>query len=157
MSRLHGDALNNPLRPNNQILPARGQWLAWTPTITQLGVVTFTNNYSRYNRVGRRIECSFSLTVTGAGTGANNVIIGGLPATAASSGVLCGTGEIADISAPQAFPSAVILASTTTAAFRAIAAIALTNPLLGTSNFTAALAAGDLLNGTFVYEAAADI
>lgn len=55
--------------------------LDWTPTITQGVDVTFTNEYSKYQRIGNIIYAWFSGIVTSAGTTANDVIVGGLPGT----------------------------------------------------------------------------
>lgn len=57
-----------------------GIWTDWTPTVTQSGSVTVTVSYARYFTDGKKVDLIASLAVTGTGTIANPVVIGGLPA-----------------------------------------------------------------------------
>lgn len=140
----------------NTIGPVHGALTTWTPTITQSASVTFTNTYSRYIRVGRLVTGWFNLAVTSAGTISNAVIIG-LPLTAASSGVSVGVGEITDVSAGQKYAGRLYLGSTTTLDLRSGGTTgAPLDNRLGISNFVAALASGDFIEGTFSYEISAD-
>jgi hypothetical protein len=128
-----------------------GAWTSWTPTVTQSGSVTVTNTRSRYARYGRTIHFTLNLAVTGSGTGSNDVSVS-LPATAASSGELIGTGYIYDSSAVAGYKGISYLASTT-----AVKILPNNNNgagAMGNSEFTAGLASGDqiVINGT--YEAA---
>lgn len=136
--------------------PVSGPLTTWTPTVTQLGSVTVTNTYSRYQRTGRKIECWFNVSVTGSGTAANIIVIGGLPFTAAQAVMICGVGLVADVSASINYPGFCLLETTTTLTY--VASEVSTTPAqrLGNQSFTAALASGDILSGTFTYEAAAD-
>lgn len=134
--------------------PVYGQLPSWTPTVTQLGSVTVTNTSSTYQRTGRLLTCRFNVSVTGSGTGANAVIIGGLPATAAVSTLVLGTAVLSDTSATLNYPALVFQESTTTLALLYTAVFA--NPRLGISAFSAGLASGDVIYGTFTYEAAGD-
>lgn len=69
----------------------------WTPSITQSVGVTFTNNYSKYQRIGNVVFVWFNASITSAGTGNNDIIIGGLPINnAAPSGSPIGTAFIND-------------------------------------------------------------
>lgn len=135
--------------------PVHGALTDWTPTITQLGSVTFVDTYSRYQRIGRRIECWFRLDVTGSGTSGNPVVIGGLPATAATSALMCGYGEAFDSDDTAKYGCGLYLASTTTVDFRVSALTQDTDNRLGVVGITQ-LAVNDVLTGSFSYEAAAD-
>jgi hypothetical protein len=137
------------------ISPAYGALTSWTPTVTQSGPVTVTVTYARYQRIGRKVKCWFKLDVTGSGTAANAVIIGGLPFTAASSGFVVGAGEINDVSVPSRFGALLFLGSTTTIEFHSVGSTANDNRL-GVTSFTAGLASGDIVDGCFEYEAASD-
>jgi hypothetical protein len=128
--------------------PVHGALTTWTPAVTQTGSVTVTNNYSTYQRVGRMITGSFSLNVTGSGSGGVACTIGAIPATAASTSPLIGRIGYYDLSATQTYDGWLYLASTTTFG--------------GTANVGAVLASGinlangDKLDGFFSYEAAGD-
>jgi len=103
-------------------------------------------------RIGRLIIGTVILTCTGAGTGANNVVVG-LPVTARTiSNEAIGTMAIRDTSATTWYSGTLVGISTSTAVG---VANAQANPL-GQSSFTAALASGDLVTFEFHYEAAAD-
>jgi len=52
----------------------------WTPTVTQSGAVAVTVDNARYTRIGNLVSTRVSLTVTGAGTGGNVIVIAGQPA-----------------------------------------------------------------------------
>lgn len=137
--------------------PVHGALTSWTPTITQSGSVTCTVSRATYMRIGRQVDCQMYLSVTGAGTGANAVIIGGLPFTAvASNVVMTGSGFLLDSNTGFYNPWIAAAESTTTVALWASAASAATNPRLGVTGFTAALAAGDLIVGGFSFECASD-
>ena len=55
----------------------------WTPTITQSGDVTFTNNGAKYSVENGIAFLTASMTITGTGTTANAVIIAGWPTSIA--------------------------------------------------------------------------
>jgi hypothetical protein len=128
--------------------PVHGQLTSWTPTVTQTGSVTVTNNYSRYHRQGRLITGWFSLTVTGSGSGTANIVIGAIPATAASTSPVIGQMRFYNASGPSTTVAWIYLASTTTFG--------------GTTNVGVDigsldnLANTDKLDGFFFYEAASD-
>jgi hypothetical protein len=135
--------------------PVNGVLTSWTPTITQSVSVTFTNNYARYIRIGRLIQGWFQLSVTGAGTAANAIIVGGLPATSIASSITVGTAEIADVSASLRYSGiCTYMESTTTLSFRGFSIAA--DNRMGVAGMTAGLAAGDTVSGCFCYEAASD-
>jgi hypothetical protein len=128
--------------------PLWGALTSWTPTVTQTGSVTVTNNYSRYIRIGRLIAGWFSLTVTGSGSGSANIVIGAIPATAASTSPVIGQMRFYNASGPSTTVAWIYLASTTTFG--------------GTTNVGVDigsldnLANTDKLDGFFFYEAASD-
>lgn len=138
--------------------PVQGALTSWTPTVTQSGSVTVTVAYGKYLRIGRMIFAQCVLGVTGSGTGANDVVIGSLPATAATNSPLfpVGTGVINDSSATPpaggtAYPGFAVLASTTT-----VKIMGTNGGILGSTLFTAGLASGDTISASIAYEAAAD-
>lgn len=129
-------------------------WTTYTPTLTQLGAVTKTVTYGKYQRVGRLVFVQVFLSCTGSGTAANAVTVS-LPVTAAFGGASpqeCGTGFIFDTSAGAGFTGqAIIYPSTSVMSFRSAATPA---QLLGVAGFTAALASGDQVSASIFYEAA---
>jgi hypothetical protein len=139
---------------NTYLMGEGGAWTSFTPTVTQSGSVTVTNTRSTYARYGRTIHFSINLDVQTSGTGSNDIVIGGLPATAAAADMVVGTGRVYDASSGgfgvdhfgQAY-----LASTTTIRLRP-AANSLGN--LGSVAFTAGLANGDKISLSGTYEAA---
>lgn len=127
-------------------------WTAYTPTLTQLGAVTKTVTYAKYQRVGRIIIAQVQLAITGAGTAANAVSLS-LPVTAAAAGsMIVGVGQIYDASVNAGFKGLAYLNTTTTCL------LAPTNTTtagaLGGDTFTAALASGDSYSVSLTYEAA---
>jgi hypothetical protein len=130
-----------------------GAWTTWTPTLTQSGAVTATVTHAVYGRWGRLIIANFRLAVTGAGTGGNAVTVS-LPVTAARANMMVGTGSVFDTSASLGYSGNVFLPSTTTMDYRQQGTGTATDNRIGVAGFTAALAAGDGIDGFFMYEAA---
>ena len=64
----------------------------WTPTVTQSGSVAVTINSARYRISGKLCHVQARLSVTGAGTAGNGIVIGGQPSAiqAISTEVLIG-------------------------------------------------------------------
>jgi hypothetical protein len=93
--------------------------------------------------------------VTGTGTGANVVTIS-LPVTMLTAmndaNIHLGSGHIFDVSASTKYRGWVVPASTTTV--KLLTAHSTTDGLLGTTDFTAALASGDTVSVSGWYEAA---
>lgn len=137
-----------------------GALTVWTPTITQSAGVTFTTTFAHYVRMGRWIIGWFNLAVTGPGTAANAIIIGGIPTTAAAAmvGTMLGAGELLDASAATKYGFNVALESATTFSLRQQPTTAQTDNRYGISGtvFGLALASGDNITGCFQYEASAD-
>jgi hypothetical protein len=137
-----------------QLVPAAwlAAWTSYTPTLTQSGAVTKTVTYAKYIQMGKTVIANVILTCTGAGSAANSVIVG-LPVTAAqSASQLIGTAELFDADAALAYRAMVMIASTTTVFLRP--ANSTVSNVLGNTSFTAALASGDVITLTIMYEAA---
>jgi hypothetical protein len=128
-----------------------GAWSSWTPTVTQSFGVTVTNTRSRFARYGRTIHFSLDVEVTGTGTGSNAVVIS-LPVTAAAGSGIIGYGALFDASATADFRAIATLASTTT--MHLMPAMSAVATVLGLVEFTAGLAASDLIRVSGTYEAA---
>lgn len=90
-------------------------WTDWTPTVTQSGAVTVTVNEAKYAVIGKVLHLYAKLTVTGPGTGANAIVIGGLPIALAYGGVdtAIGTGVVVDTGTAN-YTGALVAASVTT-------------------------------------------
>lgn len=148
----------------DRITPTLGGLTAWTTiTITQLGSVPGTINSSgtRYQRIGRTVNCWFYVTAAGSGTASNVIVIGGLPfAPAVSAYNIVGVGHINDASTGNLIHPAHLVIPTGTSTLHmwssSIAGVAA--PALGTTagGYSAALASGDVITGQFTYEANAD-
>lgn len=138
------------------ISPVPGALLSWTPSIVQGVSVTTTNTQSHYMRIGRWVQGFFFVTVTGAGTASNTVEIQNLPATANAAGNLpIGSGMIIDVSANIPYTGVLVLPSAGSMNIRNQTA-GLVESRLGAVQFTAGLASGDQIMGTFAFEANAD-
>lgn len=131
-----------------------GAWVSWTPVVTQGGSTpTISNTRSRRWRAGRLIVVEFNLAITSAGSAGNEVEMT-IPITAASSTFAVGIGEFYDLSGTAKYPVQIYLADTTHVDFRLMTAGAAADNRLGKLTYTGALANGDLLGGTFMYESA---
>jgi hypothetical protein len=128
-----------------------GAWATYIPTLTQSGAVTKTVNAARYMKVGRHIVAQVFLTVTGAGTGGNAILVG-LPETAVSA-LAFGSGYLLDASGGL-FYAGVAYPSSTTAAGILIGNGAGVANVAGIAGFTGALASGDVIGMNFSYESA---
>lgn len=134
--------------------PVHGALTTYVPTLTQSGAVTKTVTYASYTRFGRWVMGSVRLDVTGAGS-ASNAITVSTPVTALSGTVVVGSGYWNDASAAPLVGLCALLTTTTFGIYTASASIL--TPLGSTSSAsTAALASGDIINLSFMYEAAAD-
>ena len=124
---------------------------SWTPTITQSGTVTKTVNYATYQRSGSWVSIVAGMTMTGAGTAANAIIVGNLPIAIANftSGLTpIGTGLIQDISV-AAYQGFCIPVSTTSFA---TVSVVTTSSIGAAPSF--ALASGDIVTFTIHYQVA---
>jgi hypothetical protein len=140
---------------DNTALPAAtlnrigAAWETWSPTVTQLGNVTVTNNGSRYGRVQQIVVAHTYLTVTGTGTAGNNVRVS-LPITAQTIDRIITQGFIYDASANQMYAITGFADTTTTCIFywtNASSSAWGNAPSIG-------LAVNDQIRLQFMYEAA---
>lgn len=142
--------LNTYLSDNTQYLYdlLHTAWTSYTPTLTQSGAVSKTVTRARYIQIGKTVIFAVDLACTGSGTGGNAVQIG-LPVTAAASGTTpCGSGWIFDTSTSTNYKGIAYQLSTS------VVALVGNGGVLGASEFTAALASGDAVRVSGIYEAA---
>jgi hypothetical protein len=126
-------------------------WETWTPTLTQSATVTFTNTSSRYMRIQKLVIAQTYLTVSGAGTAGQNVLVG-LPVTAQNaSGQIAGYGWLYDASTTTVYN--VIAYMTATTSVSLMYTPNATGGAFG-SNPAVTLGASDQVRLSFVYEAA---
>lgn len=126
-------------------------WTAWVPTVTQSGAVAVTVTHAAYTKVGRTVTISAEVSVTGTGTAANPVVIGGLPFPAAiTSYQAIGVANLYDNSAGDDL-TGVLTFNSSNNTLRMLSTRA--NGLLGNSSFTAALANLDNITFQGTYEA----
>ena len=129
-----------------------GGWTSYTPTFAQ-GVSTNINktlNYAKFLKIGRLVMGQVSLTSSGAGTSGSAVTLT-LPATAATSGIIIGTGVY--LRPATANYHASVWANTTTTLAMVTAFAAPSNAYYGASP-AVAVAGSDEMRVTFMYEAA---
>ena len=126
-----------------------GAWTAWTPTVSQPTTVAATVNAATYTQLGKLVIASFSVSITGTGTGGNAVVVS-LPVTAARADDHCGSVRIYDASVSTSYLGIAWLQTTTTMRFRGDWSGS------GAWGFipNVGLAASDSIIGTLVYEAA---
>jgi hypothetical protein len=138
---------------NTYLTHTGGAWNSYTPVVVQGATPTLAVNSARWHRTGRLITCQVVLTITSAGTAANNVTIS-LPVTAFSTSVFSvyGYGTITDASATTSYGGPVRFSTTTTLSIMNGAYPI--DGILGSSGFTAALANNDIIAFTAQYEAA---
>lgn len=124
-------------------------WAPWAPVLAQDSVVTATVTSAGYQMVGKAVFADCQLTVTGTGSATNYVAVS-LPVPAA--GTVNGSLVLFDTSAATYYTG--VLTPESPSSVKA-AQSAATGFLGATgSGFTAALAAGDTVTLTVVYEAA---
>jgi hypothetical protein len=124
-------------------------WTSYTPTLTQSATVTKTVTYAKYQRAGRMITALVDLSVTGAGTAANDILIG-LPVAASAASLTIGVGVVYDSSATAFYKGTAELSTTTTVKLNSVHVTTL--GALGSTSMTAALAAADLVRMSVTYE-----
>lgn len=134
---------------------ASSGWTSFTPTLTQSSAVTKTVTYAKYEKIGRFVAMVVRLDVTGTGT-ANSAVTVSPPFTAAAANdIPLGTGYIYDASSGSPFAPAIVSFSTTTA-LHFIDTTASASVYLGQTGtiFSSALASGDVISISALYEAA---
>jgi hypothetical protein len=129
-----------------------GAWTDWTPTVTQSGAVTRNILRAKYTKIGRIVHIMGNVSITGPGTAANQVVIGGLPVLASTSGFQrIGVAGLFDSSANDDFTGILRFANTNNT-LNMLSTRA--NGTLGSTSFTAALAGGDAIEFSGTYESA---
>jgi hypothetical protein len=131
----------------------------WTPTVHQnTGDIAHTTTHATWSRTGRLITARFVIALTAAGAANTEILMGfaGLPASRFTVGAI-GQGYFYDASTGFYYPFIATLVTSTTFGLMDTN-IAGVEPRLGKtgSNFTTALASGDLVSGTFCYESNTD-
>lgn len=130
------------------------EWVPWYPVVTQLGVVAATINEARYMQQGKEVVAEWDVVVTGTGTTANAITVSlPIPPFFQPTGVgrHIGVMFIYRLSATTRYNgNAELQGNTGTVGLSYDQASA---SLVGVAP-AFALAAGDLLRGTAVYEAA---
>lgn len=135
---------------NTYLMHEGGAWTTWTPTLTQSGAVTKTVTRASYARIGRTIIGNLLLSCTGAGTAANPILVGFPVAAVGSNNVPVGSGAVYDSSVLTMYPGVAVFNSSTT---MGIFGRTTAGALLGQGDMTAALASGDQVFISFMYEA----
>lgn len=125
----------------NDVSAATGAWTSFTPTLTQSATVTKTTNHAKYIVLGKWMSVVVDMTVTGAGT-ANNAIVIGLPVAIPLTQYAIGSGFVYDSSAAGFYTGVAVVNTTTTINIMPGQGLL---GLLGATNgqMTAALATGD--------------
>jgi len=123
-------------------------WTTFTPTVTQSTTVTTSTANGRYVQIGKLVIGSIDITMSGAGTGGNSIIIGALPVAAFTTSMTIGAGTYLQAGGTR-YVLGLSMASTTTFGFYTHT---------GTGNFgvnpAVTCANTDILRATFSYEAA---
>jgi hypothetical protein len=130
-----------------------GAWTSYTPTVTQSGAVTKTVTVGSYIKIGRLVIFSLDLAITGTGTASNNVIVS-LPVTAAAANQIVGSGIIFDSSASTVYAGVAHLNSTSSFGLWSASTDGSPSQFLGLRVFTAALASGDAIRVSGMYQSA---
>lgn len=130
--------------------PEVGRWLDWTPTVTQSGNVTYNagTSFARYLLIQNTVLFRANLAITGTGTTANTITIGGLPYSISNVAGIVGTIQILD-SGTAFYVGALGVSSATSMAGRAHG---LGSAIGVTPNF--ALANNDVIGIVGMYERA---
>lgn len=128
-------------------------WTTHTPTIAQgaSSDITKTTTYSKYQQIGKTVFWNFRLAITGAGSAGSAVTVT-LPVTAAQTSQPIGIGDFYDASGPNSYVCRLVVNLSTNMVFSP-ADTAVANRNVGTDP-NVAMANGDYLQGSVVYEAA---
>jgi len=142
----------------DRVTPTLGVLTAWTPTVHQnAGDIAHTTTHATWSRVGRLITARFAIALTAAGSATTEILVGfaGLPASRFTFGAV-GQGYFFDASTTNTYPFIATLATSNTFSLMNAAGPPDPDLRLGKNVFTAALASGDVITGTFCYEANTD-
>lgn len=143
----------------DRITPVLGALTNWTPTVHQnTGDIAHTTTHATWSRTGRLITARFVIALTAAGAANTEILMGfsALPASRFTTGAI-GQGYFFDASSGFYYPFIASLVTSTTFSLSDTNSAA-TDLRLGKTgtNFTTALAAGDVVTGTFCYESNTD-
>jgi hypothetical protein len=141
------------VQDNFELVDPWGQWTSYTPTLGQPGNVTKTVTYARWMRIGRLIVCRVQMVSTAVGITANAITVS-LPVTAAVAGPFVGEFGAVDTGTANYFGIAYLNSTTTVAGLHTSGSGA--GNAIGTGTAAFALASGDVVYASFMYEAAAD-
>lgn len=145
------NALDARVTTNETDIAAIGVVSTYTPTVTQSNTIT-GNSACIYSQIGDWVIYQFSWAATGTGTAAQPIYLS-LPVTADASRLSAvGAAQFYDSSTARIYPVLVACNNTTRVAFTNVGAVGAGAWYLGTSGFTAAVASGDSLAGTFIYK-----
>ena len=78
-------AYNNVIGNLAEFSPQFTAWTSWTPTVSQAGARTITNQQSRFLQVGKLVNLYAGVTITNAGTAGQAIVIN-LPVAPALAG-----------------------------------------------------------------------
>ena len=134
-----------------------GTYSTWTPIIKQNATsIALTVNsgatFANYTQVGKLTHAQFFVSMTGTGS-ANLYVTGNLPVTANKSNYMVGVANLYDSSSGLVYSAEIFLLGTTSFVLVGTSSN-LAYLYLGDSGsaFTAALASGDQIYGSFTYE-----
>ena len=131
-----------------------GAWNSYTPTVDQGASTNIakTVNYAKYLQFGKLVICQVSLSMTGAGTSGAWISVT-LPATAATSALIVGSGRYVDTSGSYYTATAYTLSTT-----KVVLIVDATTTTTGTKAIgedpAIAVASGDAFQFSVIYEAA---
>jgi hypothetical protein len=131
-----------------------GAWTTYSPVLKQgtTTVATTGGGYKRFMQVGKTVIVQCLLVADSAGTAGQNIQIS-LPTSAGAPGAATGSGWVYDASSFNDYPWIGYIDTSSTFLLKPTNAIG-AGLWLGSSQFTAALAATDQIHFTLVYEVA---
>jgi hypothetical protein len=124
-----------------------GAWTSYTPTLIQNITVSKTVTRAVYCKIGRLVIAQIQLTVTSPGSSSNAILIG-LPVNAATTGIMCGTMTISSSGTSVYTHGPALVQSVSVFGMLSTA-----GNIYGV-NPTTALASGNVIQATLMYEAA---
>lgn len=125
-----------------------GAWDTWTPVVTQSATPAQSVNRARYTRMGRTVFATFDVSLSGAGTASNPILVTGLPIAAADADDIYGSFHYFD--SGNTNRAGTCEGDTTTSVEFYYDGF---GNRMGIADF--AIATGDRLQGIVIYEAAA--
>lgn len=135
--------------PKQDTIP--GEWISWTPTVSQSSNVTFTTVYAKYTRFGKTIVAQAHLSVTGTGSAGTGITVSAPVQMVVSNGPVLGSGFFYDASTNNIYNLTTIASTATNIGF--FSDLTGASSLFGTSPSIGA-AASDQIRFTAMYEAA---